>query len=100
MLDPRIYRAGLVAVAVAVIVLAFSLGDQSAPLSTTLPPEAFNGQNAYLDMVGLARKYPDRKPGSAGDEELAGAVARALRKDGLAVSTHFTTARTAVGTRT
>jgi hypothetical protein len=80
--------------------LAFSLTDQHGALSTTLPPEAFNGQNAYLDMVGLARKYPNREPGSAGDDALAAAVATAFRKDGLAVNTHFTTARTAVGTRT
>lgn len=100
MLDPRIYRAGLVAVVVAVIVLAFSLTDQQGALSTTLPPEAFNGQNAYLDMLGLARKYPDRKPGSAGDEALASAVATALRRDGLSVRSHSSAARTAVGTRT
>ncbi len=58
MLDPRIYRTGLVAVFVAVIVVAFSLGDQQSALSTSIPSEAFNGANAYTDMVGLAKKYP------------------------------------------
>jgi len=47
MLDPRIYRTGFVAVALAAIVLAFSLQDQPGPLGTTLPPDAFNGQNVY-----------------------------------------------------
>jgi hypothetical protein len=99
MLDPRIYRTGLVAVAVAVIVLAFSLTGQQGPVGTTLPPEAFNGQNAYRDMVGLAQKFPSRLPGSTGDRELAAAVARAFRKDGFSVSAQTTAARTAIGTR-
>ena len=42
MLDPRIYRMGLTAVLLAVIVLAFSLGDQPGPQGTTLAPQAFN----------------------------------------------------------
>src|SRR5438477_1299159 len=95
MLDPRIYRTGLIAVAVALIVLAFSLTDQQGPLGTTLPPEAFNGQNAYTDMVGLARKYPARAPGSRTDRALAAKVALALAKDGFNVSTRSAIARTA-----
>ncbi len=99
MLDPRIYRSGLVAVAVALIVVAFSLTDQQGPVGSNLPPEAFNGQNAYLDMVGMARKYPQRAPGSPGDDALAVAVARALAKDGYAVSTRTDSAQTATGRR-
>jgi hypothetical protein len=99
MLDPRIYRTGLIAVAVGVILLAFSFTDQHGPVGTTLPPEAFNGQNAYRDMLGLATKYPDRSPGSSGDNALAGAVGKALRKDGFAVSTRTAPAHTAAGTR-
>ena len=54
MLDPRIYRMGLIPVVLAVIVLAFSLGDQPAPLTTTLAPDAYSGQNAYATMSTLA----------------------------------------------
>ncbi len=100
MLDPRIYRTGLMAVVVAVIVVAFSLDNQQGAVGTTLPPEAFNGQMAYADMVGLAKHFPDLRPGSSGDKLLAREVAIALRKDGLAVSTSTARARTVDGTRT
>ena len=56
MLDPRIYRTGLMAVVVAVVVVAFSLENQQGAVGTTLPPEAFNGQTAYADM---------RRPGAS-----------------------------------
>jgi hypothetical protein len=46
MLDPRIYRAALAGVLLAVIVCAFSLGDQPAPARTTLAPDAFSGLRA------------------------------------------------------
>ena len=65
-LDPRIYRTGLVAVALAVIVLAFSLENQPGPLTTTLAPEAFNGGHAYATMTRLAKQYPNRRPGTPG----------------------------------
>src|SRR2546430_2402963 len=84
---PWIYRTGLIAVAVGVILLAFSLTDQAGPAGTSLPPEAFNGQNAYRDMQGLANKFPHRRPGSPGDDALAAAVARAMRKDNFSVTT-------------
>jgi hypothetical protein len=100
MLDPRIYRTSLMAVLVGVIVFAFSLDNQQGAVGTTLPPQAFNGQTAYLDMVGLARKFPDLRPGSAGDDSLAGRVATALRTDNFSVTTRRVTARTADGTRT
>ena len=100
MLDPRIYRTGLMAVVVAVIVVAFSLENQQGAVGTTLPPEAFSGQTAYRDMKGLERQFPDLRPGSNGDGLLAQEVATALRKDGLAVSTSNARARTVDGTRT
>lgn len=100
MLDPRIYRTGLIAVAVGVILLAFSFENQPGAVGTTLPPEAFNGQNAYRNMQGLATKFPDRSPGSPGDNALAGAVAKALHRDGFSVSTRSAPAHTAAGTRT
>ena len=45
MLDPRIYRTGLIVAALALVVLAFSLQNQQTALNPTLAPEAFNGQN-------------------------------------------------------
>ncbi len=90
----------MIAVVVAVIVFAFSLDNQQGAVGTTLPPEAFSGQNAYLDMIGLARKFPNLRPGSPGDDLLAGRVATALRRDNFTVSTEDTRAHTADGTRT
>ena len=79
MLDPRIYRASLIAVALAVFVLAFSLTDQQGAVGTNLAPEAFNAENAYATMNSLARNYPDRRPGSSDDYDVATYVARTLK---------------------
>ena len=103
MLDPRIYRTGFVAVALAVIVLAFSLTISRGRSSTTLAPDAFNGQNALRDderrspaatrTAGRARPATTRSPPD---------VAQAAPPDPAAsrVSTSLSKARTADGTRT
>lgn len=100
MLDPRIYRAGLLPVLLAVIVLAFSLSDQQGPLGTTLAPDAYSGGNAFATMNALAKRYPDRRPGSIADQQLAGDVAGRLQHDGFTVSTTTFLGRTVDGTRT
>lgn len=99
MLDPRIYRTGFVVVALAVIVVAFSLVDQSAPFASTLAPDAFNGQNTISLIDRLARSDPDRRPGSAGDYDVATVVRRRLRQYGYHVSTSVFSARTVDGRR-
>ena len=87
-------------VVVAVIVVAFSLGNQAAPLTATLVPDAFNGSNAYSTMQTLATEYPSRPPGSDADNQVADYVAGALNGDGFLVHrTHFT-AQTVDGART
>lgn len=100
MLDPRIYRMGLVPVVLAVIVLAFSLGDQQGPLTTSLAPDAYSGGNAWAIMTRLAGQYPHRRPGSIGDQRLAASVAGQLRTDGFSVSTDPFPGHTVDGTRT
>ena len=85
MLDPRIYRTGLVAVALAVIVFAFSLESQPAGPQTTLAPDAFNPQNAQNTLSSLARKFPSRPPGSPEDSRMADYVAASLGKLGYSV---------------
>jgi hypothetical protein len=99
MLDPRIYRAGFVPVALAVIALAFSLSDQQGPAGTNLAPDAFNAQNTFAQMTGLGVKYPNRRPGSVGDRDLADEVATGFNSDGLNVSRRVFSARTAEGTK-
>jgi Peptidase family M28 len=99
MLDPRIYRTGLSVVAVAVIVVAFSLGNQPGPLGATLVPDAFNGTTAYATMGSLAAQYPERRPGSFGDQDLASYVSQALAGDGLQVQRASFRAQTVDGPR-
>jgi hypothetical protein len=100
MLDPRIYRMGLVPVVLAVFVLAFSLSNQPGPLSTTLAPAAYSGANAYATMTALAKQFPHRAPGSRADGQLAGYVARELQGYQFSVSTDSFRAATVNGRRT
>jgi hypothetical protein len=99
MLDPRIYRTGLVAVVLAVIVFAFALQGQAGPLTTTLAPDAFNGQNAFANTVSLTREFPRRLAGSAQDDALGQAIARRLRADSYGVRQQRFTAATPAGPR-
>jgi hypothetical protein len=101
MLDPRIYRMGIVPVVLAVIILAFSIEDQPGALHSNVVPDAFNGSHAYHTMRMLAEAYPDRQAGSPGDRQLAGYVARRLgpKGYGFKVSTDFFTGATAHGDR-
>lgn len=100
MLNPRIYRIGLIPVVLAVIVFAFSLGDQQGALSTNIVPDAFNATRAYATMTSLAVRYPARPPGSLSDRRLAGYVASQLHGYKFHVVTDASTASTAEGSRT
>lgn len=80
MLDPRIYRASFLPVLLAVLAVAFALQDRPRPIGTTLAPDAFIGQSAGALLSDLARAFPDRRPGSTGDEALSRRVAAELRR--------------------
>ena len=99
MLDPRIYRTGLIVVAVAVIVVAFSLDNQASPLNATLTPDAFNGGTAYATMASLAKQYPDRRPGSEADTSIANYVQQSFKQAGLQVQRTAFNAQTVDGPR-
>ena len=101
MLDPRIYRAALAAVLLGVIVCAFSLGDQPAPVRTTLAPDAFTGQRATQELNGLASRYPLRRPGDVQDEALAREIAATFRSisEGFSVSSSRALGETIDGER-
>ncbi|HWE34109.1 MAG TPA: hypothetical protein VG410_11525 [Solirubrobacteraceae bacterium] len=100
MLDARIYRTGLIAVALAVIVLAFSLQNEPGAAHATLTPDAFNAQSALNQTNLWASRYPNRSPGSVPDQDLASEVAGDFRQPGFTVSTDVFTARAASGTNT
>jgi hypothetical protein len=100
MLDPRIYRAALLPVVLALIVCAFSLTARPRPIGTTLKPDAFVALPAMQTLDDLAGRVADRRPGDSGDAALAAVIAhdfRALRS--YQVSTPTFRAETADGTR-
>lgn len=82
MLNGRLYRAGLVPVAIALAIAAFSMTGRPLPLTSTLAPDAFEGQPAMAELGRLAAQFPQRRPGSAGDGRLAAYVARTLESLG------------------
>lgn len=99
MIDPRIYRAALLPVVFALIVVAFSLHERPAPLGSTLAPDAFQGDRALGTLDRLARAHPSRRPGSEGDRALATDVRRSLAHNGFSTSVRRDEQRTAAGAR-
>jgi hypothetical protein len=79
MLNGRIYRAAFVPFVLALAVAAFSLGGRPLPLTSTLAPDAFEGKRAFAELTRLAARFPDRRPGSAGDDALARYVVGTLQ---------------------
>jgi hypothetical protein len=86
MLNWRLYRTTFVPFLVALGVAAFSLGARPQPLTSTLAPDAFDGASAFAELKSLAAEFPDRRPGSAGDQRLAARVAQTL--EGLGGAGH------------
>jgi hypothetical protein len=106
MLNWRLYRAAFVPVLFALAIAAFSLEARPPSLASTLAPDAFDGARAFTELNSLAREYPDRRPGSGGDEELAAHVASAIEGlgdtagGGFTVRTRRFTGQTVAGERT
>lgn len=100
MLDGRLYRAAFVPLLLVLVVVGFSLKDRPRPYTTTLAPDVFDGKSAFAILRSLGAQYPDRRPGSTGDQGLAQRVAASFRRAGFGVSTHETTARTIDGRQT
>ncbi len=105
-LNGRIYRAALLPLLSAVVIAGFSLTGRTAPLTSDLTPQAFEGTRAFAFLQGLAKRFPDRGPGSADDQALAAYVAWTLRglgnpaAGGFSVGAHSFRAQTVDGERT
>ncbi len=105
-LNGRIYRAAFLPLLFALVIAGFSLTGHTAPLSSNLAPDAFEGARAFATLQTLAEEFPERRPGSVGDRRLAAHVAQTLRglgsaaKGGFAVSTRSVNAQTIAGERT
>ncbi len=78
MLDPRIYRAAFALVALAILVVAFSLAARPRAIGTTLAPDAFDGDAAFAALGSYAARFPVRRPGDRDDTALAERLARDL----------------------
>jgi hypothetical protein len=80
MLDSRIYRAAFVPLLFGVLVAAFALAEPPGRIGTTLAPDAFDGRRAFSTLTELRRTYPNRRPGSPGDDALARRVEQEFRR--------------------
>ena len=90
MLNGRLYRAAFLPFVLALAVAAFALGGRPLPRTTTLAPDAFEGQRAFAETQSLAERYPERRPGGPGDNGLARYVAGVLRGLGGTAGGGFT----------
>ncbi len=79
MFNWRLYRLAFVPVLFALLIAAFSLTPRALPLTSTLAPDAFSGASALAEAKSLAAEFPDRRPGSAGDEALAARITQLLK---------------------
>jgi len=76
LIDFRLYRAGFAPALAAVIVLLFALTAPPDPLPSAVAPAEFDGDGATRIARQIVETAPDRAPGSTGDAEIAGFVAR------------------------
>jgi Peptidase family M28 len=66
----RLYRAGWLAVLVALVTLAFTVG-QPTPLPQPRLDPSFDGQTASQFAIQFAQQFPDRRPGTASAQDAA-----------------------------
>jgi hypothetical protein len=101
MLNLRLYRAAWLPVLFCLLVGAFSLSARPAGIETTVPPDAFDGPRAARTLEGLLKAYPDRRPGSRGDDALAERVRQGFVRAFCGGNTRTTggTCATTVGVR-
>jgi hypothetical protein len=106
MLNGRLYRASFAPFLIALAVAAFSLTARPLPLTSTLAPDAFQGQRAFAELTSLAAEFPNRRPGSPGDAALGARIGRTLEglgsagKGGFQVSVRHFEAQTIDGEQT
>ncbi|HEU5363317.1 MAG TPA: M28 family peptidase [Gaiellaceae bacterium] len=92
-INARLYRATFGAVALGVVVVAFSIVRPAALPAPALPAN-FDGQATKALAVDLAGRYPDRSPGSSGSLAAATWFRDQMRQYDLPV--HSDTWRTSV----
>jgi hypothetical protein len=87
LIEPRIYRAAFVPALLALVIAMFSLESRPPPVPQALAADVlFDGRVALAGTQRLASSYPDRRPGSNGDQLAAGQVTTSLRQQHFAVT--------------
>ncbi|MGN6799181.1 MAG: hypothetical protein ACTHKS_13675, partial [Gaiellaceae bacterium] len=89
--NSRLYRGSFVVVALAVLLLAFSIVRPVALPPPQLPPN-FDAPGTRALATYLASHYPDRSPGGAGSIAAAGWFRDQMRQYDLPVSSDTWTA--------
>jgi hypothetical protein len=79
MLEPRLYRLGLLLALAAAVVLMFSVVSRPEPLRSDVAADAFDGERAAALDRQLLQLAPSREPGSAGNAAAAEFVAERFR---------------------
>jgi len=79
MLQPRLYRAGLLLALAAAVVLMFSVVSRPPPLRSDVAADAFDGNHAAALDHQLLAVAPNREPGSRGDAAAADFVTERFR---------------------
>jgi hypothetical protein len=80
----RLYRTFALLVPAALIVAAFAVSKPATLPAPALPP-LYDGQSAFAFANELARRFPDRTPGSQGAREAAAWLAARFAQLGLQV---------------
>ena len=101
MFNLRIYRTALVPFVLAVLYAAFAFQDRPAAIvpHIDIAPDAFNSQGTLAEIKSLAAQFPNRSPGSGGDQALAKHMQRSLSANGMSVSVNRFQGATAMGRR-
>jgi hypothetical protein len=83
-IEPRIYRAAFAPALLAFVLAMFSLGGRPTPLPQSGAADVlFDGRSANQQLQSIVQQAPSRKPGSAGDESVSGAVVHRFRQEGF-----------------
>jgi hypothetical protein len=87
LIEPRIYRAAFLPALLALVIAMFSLESRPPAVPQALAADVlFDGRIALAGTQRLVQQYPDRRPGSNGDQLSAGRVADSLRAQHFAVT--------------
>ena len=78
MLNGRLYSAAFVPFLIALEDSGVLARLAAAAADLDARPEAFEGSQAFSELRSLAASYPDRRPGSAGDDALAAHIAATI----------------------